>query len=81
LQGAVSSAVTLLCALLGLAALSAAPFWLVAVLALFIIAKVGTTLALPLKAIRAIEGLRPASMSPHPRGESTPPTTAAHVER
>ena len=49
LQGAVGSAVTLLCAVLGLAVLALGPRWLFAVLALFVAAKVGVALAFPLR--------------------------------
>ncbi len=48
LQGVVGSAVTLLFVVLGLAVASSGPYWLGAVFALFLVAKVGVTLAFPI---------------------------------
>lgn len=64
LQGAVGSATTLLFAVLGLAVLASAPPWLVAVLAVFVAAKVSITLAFPLRIDRGLGELSSGSGEP-----------------
>ena len=56
LQGAAGSAVTLLFAVLGFVVLGSAWYWLVAVLALFVAARIAIALALPLTAGRRFRG-------------------------